>query len=460
MATTLVEAPAQRGLVTKIAVEKLFGHYTYEMKPSDPAGADPRLLLLYGDNGSGKTTIAQLLFHLLSPGGRAGHRTFLAQTRFKRFCVVFDDRISISAERRGQALDGEYYLVAKDGGASTEVHARTSDDGAVRDDTIDDKKLQEFFAAFPTPLATYFISDARILQSDVFADEEEERDSTRRRKMTVSRGDSGERFVDNGPRREVIVVPSIARAETWMRRQALAASTAGEVSISNIYGDILERIAQPPTAEQTTESRDVVQLLGSLHLLSERAKEFAALGLASPVPIETLTKTLTSVDESRVSLIAGVLEPYVNSIGARLDALAHIQRRLSVFLWIINAFYKRKTVELTVENGIQVIDQAGERLSPSLLSSGEQQLMLLLCNILAATGQPSLFIIDEPELSLNVKWQRELVDSLLQLVEGSEVQFVMATHSIELLTRHNSSVLKLETIEGVTVHAPGSSDGA
>ncbi len=353
------------------------------------------------------------------------------------------------AERSGQRLEGTYCLVADDGETRREMEVRTSDDGTVKPGDMFDEKIEEFFAVFPTPLVTYFLSDKRVLRSDVFvSEEEEERDSTRRRKMAVRRGDSDERFVHNGPRREVIIVPSIERAETWMRRQALAASTAGEVSISNIYGDILERIAQPATAEQTTESRDVVQLLATLHSLSERTKEFAVLGLAFPVPIETLTKTLTSVDESRVSIIADVLGPYVDSIEARLDALAPIQRRLSIFLRIINAFYKRKTVELTVENGIQVIHQAGEGLSPSLLSSGEQQLMLLLCNILAATDQPSLFIIDEPELSLNVKWQRELLDSLLQLVEGSEVQFVMATHSIELLTPHNSSVLKLDPIEG------------
>ncbi len=52
------------------------------------------------------------------------------------------------------------------------------------------------------------------------------------------------------------------------------------------------------------------------------------------------------------------------------------------------------------------------------------------------------------EISLNIKWQRKLVDSLLSLAEDSDVQFVMATHLVELLTRHKESVVRLEDRPG------------
>ena len=447
MATKLVETTPLQGAVTEIAVDELFGHYTYDMKPDDPAGADSRLLLLYGDNGSGKTTIAQLLFHMLSRAYYRGHLSFLAKTRFKRFHVMFGDCVFVVAERRGQDLDGPYYLVAGNGKTRRELEVRTNDDGSVKSENIDEETHQEFFGSFPTPLATYFLSDNRVLQSDMFADEEEEDWNTEQPQYaTIGRGDSRIRVRTNDPRRKIAIEPSILRAETWMRRQTLAASSAGEITTSAVYGEILQRIAHPTSHEPSTEHRQLDELVKSLRSLSERTKEFAEFGLASPVPLDGLLRTFAGVDKTRVDLIANVLEPYVNSIDGRLQALAAIQGRLSTFLRIINAFYKRKTVRLTIEDGIQVLDQDGEPLSPSLLSSGEQQLMLLLCNVLAATGQPSLFIVDEPELSLNVKWQRELLDSLLQLIEGSQVQFVMATHSIELLTRHKSSILKLDSI--------------
>jgi predicted ATPase len=88
-----------------------------------------------------------------------------------------------------------------------------------------------------------------------------------------------------------------------------------------------------------------------------------------------------------------------------------------------------------------------------VLSSGEKQLLLLFCNTIRARTQANIFVVDEPELSLNVKWQRQLLQSLLALVKGTGVQFVIATHSIELLAGQRDSIIHLTsstTAEGPT----------
>ena len=77
------------------------------------------------------------------------------------------------------------------------------------------------------------------------------------------------------------------------------------------------------------------------------------------------------------------------------------------------------------------------------LSSGEKQLLLLFCNLLPARDNPSIFIIDEPEISLNVEWQRNLIRVLLELTEESPIQFIFATHSIEFLTQYEENVIDL-----------------
>ena len=236
------------------------------------------------------------------------------------------------------------------------------------------------------------------------------------------------------------------RAESWMKRQALTSSRIGEETSSHIYIDILKRIAATPRKQDNNSIITVEDLLSSIKKLHTESQSIVELGLTSQISAVSLTRILSNVDQDRLSLIANVLEPYIDSVKARFDALKEIGRLLRTFLKIINTFYKRKTVSLTIRDGISVCTNNNEPLEFNALSSGEKQLLLLLCNVLVGTSQPSLFIIDEPEISLNVKWQRKLISCLLELVHGSQIQFVMATHSIELLTQHKNSVVELEDI--------------
>ena len=79
--------------------------------------------------------------------------------------------------------------------------------------------------------------------------------------------------------------------------------------------------------------------------------------------------------------------------------------------------------EITVE----VADKTKIRL-PSL-SSGEKQLFLIALEAIRA-GNHSL-IIDEPELSMHVDWQKRLIPSLRQL--NPRTQLIIATHSPEIM---------------------------
>ena len=435
--------------IVAVDCDALFGHYTYRLRPTSDEGA-ARLLLLYGDNGSGKTTIAQLLFHLLSPEEGRGHRTFLARTKFRRFAVHLDNGLTLAAKRPSDHPDGPFTLTVSDGPQEIQsVDVKTSDDGAVKTGDVDDEELRALLSlCSPTTLDIYLLSDNRVLESDVFEDEPSEAWTERLGRVVTRRlGDSIEHMLVPSRTRDLTVGSSVWRAESWLRRQAIQASSAGEVTTSNIYTDIIKRITQTPTHAANGTAGTFDNVVNSLVDLAERSKAFSVLGLSQPVPIDILRGLLESAGPTQQELLAGVLEPYVDSIRSRLDAFAELQRRLSSFLNIINAFYRRKAVQITTTDGIQVFDDDGAQLDPSLLSSGEKQLMLLLSNILVATTRPSVFIIDEPELSLNVKWQRQLVESLLSLVDGSHVQFVMATHSIELLTRHQDCVLKLDDVD-------------
>jgi len=60
--------------ISRISVTRLFGQFDYILssEPTTPSLSHANILILYGDNGSGKTTILKLLFHLLSPSNNRG----------------------------------------------------------------------------------------------------------------------------------------------------------------------------------------------------------------------------------------------------------------------------------------------------------------------------------------------------------------------------------------------------
>lgn len=63
------------------------------------------------------------------------------------------------------------------------------------------------------------------------------------------------------------------------------------------------------------------------------------------------------------------------------------------------------------------------------LSSGEKQLLQILLETLGANG--NTVMIDEPELSLHVNWQQQLVGSMERI--NGECQLLLATHSPEIM---------------------------
>lgn len=435
--------------VAGIFVRKLFGRYSYDLAPNpDAAGDSDRVLLLYGDNGTGKTTVAQLLFHLLSRRTVAGHRTFLAQTRFASFAVSFTNGVRFSAERSEGQLIGPYVLkLERDGHTIAAAQIETRDDFSVNPE-LHVAALENLFAHVSTPpLSAYLLSDNRVLQSDelVPAMDEDDLGADVERSWDIE-AVARRRAAHASRTRVVHIEPSIKRAEAWMQRRALSASKVGQANMSTIYNDIIRRIARSPdpAAPSQTDMRAIAATLGELR---RRSEELAQFGLATPSMVEELSITLELVGQKQAALIAAVVEPYISSVRARLDAAADLYKKLHEFLRIVNGFYRRKRVEVDVSDGIRVISDDQSLLNPELLSSGEKQLMLLLCSILAASDKPTLFIIDEPELSLNVKWQRELIQSFLTLVEGESVQFLMATHSIELITPYEQCVMQLIDLE-------------
>ena len=143
-----------------------------------------------------------------------------------------------------------------------------------------------------------------------------------------------------------------------------------------------------------------------------------------------------------------ILQPFIESSRARIDALSPLAQILDVLIYELNDFLRDKTVKFDIANGFSVQSRISKPLVLQALSSGEKHLFFLLCSAFLSRRRRCVFLIDEPELSLNVYWQRNLPRTLQRIVEGAETQYVLATHSLEILTEFRDRISNLEGPDG------------
>lgn len=125
-------------------------------------------------------------------------------------------------------------------------------------------------------------------------------------------------------------------------------------------------------------------------------------------------------------------ERQLRSVAKDIEA---IEKRISVvtaprehFKGLVERlFYGGKTLKLSSDTlGVT----AGEKkLELGTLSSGEKQLLWILLEAMMA--RTSVILVDEPELSMHVDWQRRLVSAMRTV--SPLAQMILATHSPEIM---------------------------
>ncbi len=87
-----------------------------------------------------------------------------------------------------------------------------------------------------------------------------------------------------------------------------------------------------------------------------------------------------------------------------------------------------KYLQITEERAIVRFHSSKETHKIGALSSGERHLLVLLTIFVIEGNRRHLFMVDEPEISLNMLWQRKLLPLLSELAPNAEI--IVASHSL------------------------------
>lgn len=127
---------------------------------------------------------------------------------------------------------------------------------------------------------------------------------------------------------------------------------------------------------------------------------------------------------------------------------AEALKRINLFVTTMNSF-------ICLDEGDKqlFIDETGQikfstqgkdiNISVNNLSSGEKQLLIFFANLVfnVNESQSSIFVVDEPELSLHLSWQKMFIDKAMMI--NKNMQLIFATHAPEIVGHHRDKMVKL-----------------
>ncbi|MCD9544900.1 AAA family ATPase [Photobacterium carnosum] len=163
--------------------------------------------------------------------------------------------------------------------------------------------------------------------------------------------------------------------------------------------------------------------------------------------VDEVDNAFTGLLENRDNINFSAIDAYVNTnkiVELSLKADSKINKlfsQIELFFNIVNEFIPEK--KFTIDSGtLEVYNETLNLIPTSKLSSGEKQLLIILIEALLQRQAQCIYITDEPELSLHIEWQRNIIPAVKRI--NSRAQVIAATHSPEVASKYKGSIYNMK----------------
>jgi len=404
-----------------------------------------RITIVYGPNGIGKTTLLLLLNSIFNK-----KFSELRKTIFSRIEIIFHDDTSLQITKKAQEKKDKNFL---------NLHFEYKSNEEIK--SWKPKSINvnaNYSMRFPLSMIERVIPSLERIRPESWLDLNS--------KETLSLHDVIERYGHELPTeftelidREIepwlltllnsVSVKFIEVQRLFRLGKAMSSPGRGGREIMwsvERYSEQLSRAIKEKLAEFASVSQELdrtfpdrvvkqsviesdVMLLLRLKELEELRVRYEKVGLYGKGEKSFTTQTEIENDTARK-----VFSVYIADMAQKLSLLEDMAAKIEVLLQVINRhLFKYKSMSIDAEKGFVFTNSLDKQLSPLDLSSGEQHELILLYELLFKVNKNSLILIDEPEISLHVAWQKKMLENLNRIIKLVHINVLIATHSPQII---------------------------
>jgi len=389
--------------------------------------ANPQII--FGENGTGKTTLLHILANLFN----GDYRRFFALD-FNHIKATMEDETTLEIRKADYIPETNTYnsLIVK----SSKARSRLSILKEHEENEYELSRWHQRGYGSLLPVA-YFPAFRTIIEAWAAAEENKNRyqlDQNREREITNFARKVYGQFI---PR---INYPSPLEIEQGLRHEMQEATFRVAESDRQVLAESFINVfsqLSPSKYRADEESKEPDKIIQKIKELSDEIKNYpleeeSVLGGSIYQKLQEILDSVEA-DKHELKLAAEVLGVYRDSltqmVETRKASFFHIKRYLDAANYFLNdkdliiepnsKRFNEVFVGLKFNDGIQTKGFES-------LSSGERQIVTI---IYASThmNKQKLLLIDEPEISLHVDWQRQLLKRISE--QASDCQIIVCTHS-------------------------------
>lgn len=432
--------------ILRVEFEKLFGHFNYAID------FNHAVTIVHGLNGCGKTTMLKIIDGVFNK-----KISLIKNIEFQSVLFWLSDDSSIKIERKKAYIDEKLKNVA----ITYLIYTVTDCSGSYVFNSVDNIEEYREFIVSRIMRSLRPLPFIKRIESNLWYDHRNDKKISANELISeygdmIHRRYGRDFFEDEYPAKVQEIIDNIDV------RLITADRLTVPKRIEHQYGEdsiTIEQKVDVIANKLAEKIQAAIQQYAQVSQAKDRTFPLRAIKQSSPMTIEEIKERILKLEKQRNGLIeTGILEKkeddidiqdlieaitednrqnlslYAIDTEEKLSVLSELSSSIKLFQNLIDQSFNNKKIVFNKDSGFYfVTTYADTIIKPQYLSSGEQHELVMFYDLIFNTNERTLILIDEPELSLHIKWQLDYVDELLTIIQTTKFSAVLATHSPQII---------------------------